>query len=81
MAENGNPERKTATRKCPVCGHEAWRIVYGEVMPSDRDRMPQTEFAGCMMVEAVRFYPRTGKEERGVPKWACQDSQCRHEWW
>lgn len=76
------PKKKRAvSRKCPVCGHEAWRIAYGMVMPSARQTMPKTEFAGCIVMDEMRVYPATGKVEFGLPKWACQSSECRHRWW
>ncbi|QOD04353.1 hypothetical protein [Pseudarthrobacter sp. BIM B-2242] len=81
MAENRNPKRKTATRRCPVCGHEAWRIIYGMVMPDTVEQYPKTEFAGCVMMHEQRIYPATGQVEWGLPKWACQDDECRHRWW
>ena len=81
MTENGNPKRETATRKCPVCGHESWRIIYGMVMPDTVEQNPKAEFAGCVMMEELRIYPATGKVEMGVPKWACQNPECCHRWW
>ncbi|CAI3793877.1 hypothetical protein NKCBBBOE_00918 [Pseudarthrobacter sp. MM222] len=73
--------KRVVTRRCPICGHEGWRIAYGEIMPSDGQTMPKTEFAGCMIVSSERVYPATGKIERGTPKWACQNPECRHRWW
>lgn len=64
-----------------MCGHEAWRIAYGMIMPSARQEMPKTEFAGCCIDMEVREYPATGKTEIGTPKWACQNPECRHRWW
>lgn len=81
MTENGNPKRETAPRKCPVCGHESWRVIYGMVMRDTVEQNPKAEFAGCVMMEEVRIYPATGKVEMGVPKWACQNPECRHRWW
>lgn len=76
------PKKKRAdSRKCPVCGHEAWRIAYGMILPSARESMPKTEFAGCVVMEEMRVYPVTGKVEFGLPKWACQNPECRHRWW
>ncbi|MCO4236908.1 hypothetical protein NG702_05630 [Pseudarthrobacter sp. MDT3-28] len=80
MTKDGKTTR-TATRKCLVCGHEAWRIMYGMVMPDAREQYPKAEFAGCVMMEELRVYPATGKVETGVPKWACQNPECRHRWW
>ncbi|WP_144672869.1 hypothetical protein [Arthrobacter sp. U41] len=73
--------KRTATRGCPICGSEAWRIAYGMVMPSARQAMPNTEFAGCVVVDEMRVYPATGKVEFGTPEWACQNPECRHRWW
>ena len=73
--------KRAATRRCPACGHEAWRIAYGMIMPSARQEMPKTEFAGCCIAVEVREYPSTGKTEVGTPKWACQNPECRHRWW
>jgi hypothetical protein len=74
-------KERTATRRCPVCGNEAWRIAYGMILPPMREDMPKTEFAGCCIEMAVREYPATGKREEGTPKWACQNPECRHRWW
>lgn len=74
-------KKRTVSRKCPVCGHEAWRIAYGMIGPSDRQMMPKTEFAGCCIDMEIREYPATGKTEIGTPKWACQNPECRHRWW
>lgn len=73
--------KRTATRKCPICGSEAWRIAYGMIMPSDRREMPKTEFAGCAIMVEERIHPTTGNVELGTAKWACQDPECRHRWW
>ena len=56
MTKDGKTTR-TATRKCLVCGHEAWRIMYGMVMSDARDQYPKAEFVGCVMMEEVRIYP------------------------
>ncbi|MHC6219807.1 hypothetical protein [Arthrobacter sp. MMS24-S77] len=72
---------RSTTRRCPVCGHEAWPIMYGQVMPDARDELPKTEFAGCCIDSERRIYPATGKVEIGTPKWACQNDDCRHRWW
>jgi hypothetical protein len=73
--------KRAATRGCPVCGQEGWRIAYGMIMPPARQEMSETEFAGCVIVEEQRIYPATGKVEWGTPKWACQNPECRHRWW
>ena len=77
------PKKKRAvSRKCPVCGSEAWRIAYGMIMPSAREAMPDnTEFAGCCIDMEIREDPATGKTEIGTPEWACQSQECRHRWW
>ena len=75
-------KKRTVSRKCPVCGGEAWRIAYGMIMPSAREAMPEnTEFAGCCIDMEIREDPATGKTEIGIPKWACQNPECRHRWW
>lgn len=75
-------KKRTVSRKCPVCGSEAWRIAYGMILPSAREAMPDNiEFAGCCIDMVVREYPATGKTEIGTPKWACQNPECRHRWW
>jgi hypothetical protein len=51
------------------------------IMPSARNAMPKTEFAGCIVMDEMRVYPATGKVEFGLPKWACQNPECRHRWW
>jgi len=84
ISDGTTPEQTTkraATRRCPICGSEAWRIVYGMIMPWDRETMPKSEFAGCMIVLEERIYPATGKAEWGTPKWACQNPECHHRWW
>ena len=82
MTKEVKPAKKQrAVRRCSVCGQEAWRIAYGMVMPDDMAEHPKTEFAGCCLTEEVRIYPATGKVESGVPKWACQNPECRHRWW
>jgi hypothetical protein len=75
------PTKRAATRRCPVCGHEAWRIAYGVILPSTREAMPKTEFAGCVIDVAIRGNPATGREEIGTPNWVCQNPECRHRWW
>lgn len=81
MTEDGKTKRATATRECPVCGYESWRIIYGMVMPDVRGQYPKAEFAGCVIVEENRVYPATGKVEWRTPNWACQNDECRHRWW
>jgi hypothetical protein len=81
MAKDEATRKKAATRRCPVCGHEAWRIIYGMVMPEAREQYPKAEFAGCVMVEEQRIYLATGKVEWGTPDWACQNPECGHRWW
>lgn len=81
MTEDGKTKRAAATRKCPVCRHESWRIIYGMVMPDVMEQNPKAEFAGCVIVPEVRIYPATGKAEGGIAKWACQNPECRHRWW
>lgn len=82
MANDVKPAKKReGVRRCPVCGQEAWRIAYGMVMPEVMAEHPKTEFAGCCLTEEVRIYPATGMVESGVPKWACQNPECRHRWW
>jgi hypothetical protein len=50
MTKEAKPAKKLeSVRKCPVCGHESWRIAYGMVMPDVMAENPQTEFAGCCM--------------------------------
>lgn len=73
--------RRAATRRCPVCGHESWRIVYGMVMPDAVEQYPKAEFAGCVVMDEQRIHPVTGHVEWGLPTWACQNSECRHRWW
>jgi hypothetical protein len=51
------------------------------IMSSARNAMPKTEFAGCIVMDEMRVYPATGKVEFGLPKWACQNPECRHRWW
>ena len=75
------PKKRTSTKKCPLCGHEAWRIMFGMVMPDVRTQYPNTVFEGCVVMEEMRIYPATGKVESGVPRWACQNPECRHRWW
>jgi hypothetical protein len=81
MAVNEAQKKRAATRRCPVCGHESWRIIYGMVMPDVRDEYPKAEFAGCVIVDEERIYAASGKVERGVATWACQSLECRHRWW
>ena len=81
MVKDGATRKRTVTRKCPVCGHESWRIIYGMVMPDAREQYTKAEFAGCVVLTEERYYPRTGKTELGVPKWACQNAGCGHHWW
>ena len=64
-----------------MCGHKAWRIAYGMIMPSARQEMPKTEFAGCCIAMEVREYPSTGKAEVGTPKWGVLEPKCWHSWW
>jgi hypothetical protein len=76
------PKKKRApTRLCPVYGNEAWRIAYGMIMPSAREEMLKTEFAGCVIMQEERINPATGKVEYGIPKWVCRNPVCRHCWW
>jgi hypothetical protein len=65
--------KRAATRKCPVCGHESWRIIYGMVMPDVMEQYSKAEFAGCVIVPEERIYLATGKVESGIAKWACQN--------
>lgn len=51
------------------------------ITPDVMADFPKTEFAGCCVVEEIRIYPATGKVESGLPKWACQNRECRHRWW
>ena len=81
IPEPKSKTKRVVSRKCPVCGSEAWRIGYGMIMPSAREEMPKTEFAGCVIVQEERIDPATGKVEIGIPKWACQNPECRHRWW
>jgi hypothetical protein len=81
MDQQGKIKRATATRRCPVCGHESWRIVYGMMMPGDMEEYEKADFAGCIIVEEERIYTATGKVERGIAKWACQNAECGHRWW
>lgn len=82
MTKDGKSTKKSAAiQTCPVCGHEAWRIIYGMVLPDTREHHPYAEFAGCVVMDEMRIYPRTGKVEMGVPEWACQNADCRHRWW
>jgi hypothetical protein len=79
--EAKSAKKRSAVRRCPVCGQEAWRIAYGMMMPEVMAEHPKTEFAGCCLTEEVRIHPATGKVESGVPEWACQNPECRHRWW
>ena len=84
MSDGTTPEpttKRAATRICPICGSEAWRIAFGMTLPSARDAMPKTEFAGCVIMQEERIDPATGKVDFGVPEWACQNPECRHRWW
>ena len=82
MTKEVKPAKKReAVRKCPVCGHESWRIAYGMMASNAWAEHPKTEFAGCCVIVEERFYPATGKVEFGVPEWACQNPKCRHRWW
>ena len=81
MTEKGKAKKSAETRRCPVCGHESWRIIYGMVMPDVIEQYPKAEFAGCAIVPEDRFYFATGKVESGIAKWACQNDECRHRWW
>jgi hypothetical protein len=74
-------KKGAVTRRCPVCGNEAWRIAYGMILPSAREEMPKTEFAGCVIMQEERINPATGKVEFGIPKWVCRNPECRHRWW
>jgi hypothetical protein len=74
-------KRASAVRQCTVCGHEAWPIVFGMVLPGDRQDYAKAEFAGCCVVHEERLNPRTGQLEYGVPEWVCQNAECRHRWW
>jgi hypothetical protein len=74
-------KRTAATRPCPLCGHEAWPIIYGMVLPDTMEQYPKAEFAGCVVLEELRIYPSTGKVESGVPEWSCQNPACGHRWW
>lgn len=74
-------KKRAVTRRCPICGHEAWPIAYGMMVPSAWETMPKTEFAGCVVTQAKNVYPATGAVEFGVPKWACQNPECRHRLW
>ena len=53
--EGKSTKKRTAVRRCPVCGQEAWRIAYGMMMPDAMSEHPKTEFAGCCMTEVVRI--------------------------
>ncbi|MFC7847104.1 hypothetical protein ACFUTU_01365 [Arthrobacter sp. NPDC057388] len=82
MTKELKPAKKRATvRKCPICGHESWRIAYGMMMPDAMAEYSKTEFAGCCLTTEERIYPATGKVEFGIPEWACQNPECRHRWW
>lgn len=73
--------RRKRPKKCPICGGDAWPIVYGMIGPDAYEESPETFFAGCCIDHQTRVYPATGKVEHGVPKWACQNELCRHRWW
>jgi hypothetical protein len=62
---------KGKTRKCPKCGHTAFKIVYGMVFGDAREKSTNVEFAGCVM--EIR-------EDGTVAKWSCQNPECRHRW-
>jgi hypothetical protein len=81
MAKSGQTTKAPATKRCPICGHESWRIIYGMVMPDTVEQNPKAEFAGCVMMHEQRIYPATGHVEWGLPMWACQSPVCRHRWW
>lgn len=81
MNQDAEARRTTPTSKCSVCGHEAWPVAYGMIMPDILEEHPKTEYAGCVVMEEVRIYPATGKVEIGVPQWACQNPDSRHRWW
>ncbi|WP_143019225.1 hypothetical protein [Arthrobacter sp. ov407] len=74
-------KKRAVTRRCPMCGNEAWRIAYGMMPPSARERVPKTVFEGCMILMESRENPASGKTETGAPKWVCQNPDCRHRWW
>ena len=50
-------------------------------MPSARQEMPKTEFAGCMIVEEERIYPATGKVEMGHTKMGVPEPGVPSRWW
>jgi hypothetical protein len=81
MDQQGKTKRATVTRRCPICGHESWRIIYGMMMPDDMVKYEKVEFAGCIIFEEQRIYPASGYVEWGTPKWACQNQGCGHRWW
>lgn len=66
MAEH-KKTKKAAIRKCPLCGYESWRIIYGMVMPDTAEQYPKPEFAGCVVIDEQRTYPATGHVEWGLP--------------
>ncbi|HEY8294248.1 MAG TPA: hypothetical protein VIG41_02820 [Micrococcaceae bacterium] len=68
------------TRKCPVCGHEAWPIAYG-MMTADQEQTPKTVYAGCCLQMLARVNPLTGEQEMGIAEWECQNPDCGHQWW
>lgn len=73
--------RRKRLKKCPICGGESWPIAYGEVGPGAWEKSPETYFAGCCIDHQARVYPAADKVEYGVPKWACQNTECGHQWW
>lgn len=81
MEPEDRKPRRRRLKKCPICGGDAWPIAYGMVGPDAHEESPETHFAGCCIDHQERVYPTTGKVEYGVPKWACQNDGCRHQWW
>ncbi|MBG0738562.1 hypothetical protein IV500_03885 [Paeniglutamicibacter antarcticus] len=74
--------RAARIRKCPLCGHESWRLAYGEIMPNEQALMPpNTVFAGCCLDMVQRTNAVTGEPEMGIARWQCQNPECRHLWW
>lgn len=71
----------TLVTTCPVCGYEAWPLVYGMVSSRAREENLKTEFAGCVVLVERSVDPSTGEVLSGRPKWACQNVGCRYRWW